>query len=341
MLSKNTFQFAFIVSLILVMGFFTGCSPQIKSPTVEASPSAVVVENPVTPTPQAETPEIWLIAGPEVDEAVKQKYSDWLTIQTEQNGQILVTYDSFLSSEIPAQLQTVVFLSEPEDLSNLAANLPDTQFVVNTQTDLQPSSNVSVIQESKYDALFLAGYLAILNSPDFRAGALLMDDGSGNLQQQAFVNGGHYFCGRCSPVFAPIVAFPQVVLVPVGADAVGFQTAFDTLNQNRIEMLYLPAEALLSPFLDYLAAQGIGVISNAPPPGGYESLWVAMVSSDSFSAFERLWPQIEAGTGGLSIRPDLTLTNINSDRLSIGRQQLTEQLIPPLMADAIEPLDLP
>jgi len=339
--SKHLYHLIVNASLLLALGLFTGCSSQIKSPTAEVSPSAVVVENTVTPTPLPETPEIWLIAGPEVDGAVRQTYIDWLTIQAERNGHILVAYDSFLASEIPADLKAAVFLSEPADLSSLAANLPDTQFVVITQTDLQPSANLSVIQESKYHALFLAGYLSILNAPDFRGGALLIEDGSGNLQQQAFVNGGRYFCGRCSPVFAPIVAFPQVVLVPVGTDAAGFQTAFDTLNQNRIEMLYLPAEAILPPFLDYLAAQGVGVISNVPPPSGYESLWVATVSSDSFSAFESLWAQIEAGTGGLSIRPELSLTNANPDKLSIGRQQLAEQLIPTLIAEAIEPLDLP
>lgn len=339
--SKNLSHFILISSVILIFGFFTGCSPRTETPPAESSPSAVVVEETATPTPPAETPEIWLIAGPEVDVMLRQQYSEWLGGRAEQNGTKFVTYETFVSSAVPSKLEAAVFLSNFEEISNLAANMPDTQFVAITQTDIQPSENLSIIQESSDKVLFMAGYLSILNAPDFRAGALLVDNGSGNVQQQAFMNGGRYFCGRCSPVFGPIVTFPQVILVAAGSDAAGWQSAFDTLNQNRIEMVYIPAEAILPPFLDHLAAQGVGVISNAPPRIGYENLWVATVTSNPFSTFESLWPQIAAGTGGHALQADISLTNVNAERLSLGRQQLAERLIPSLMSEAIEPLDLP
>jgi len=250
--------------------------------------------------------------------------------------------ETFNQDELPGDLRIAIFLSTTEDIVNLAANLPDTQFVVISGEDLTPASNVSVIRTAENQALFLAGYLATLNAPDFRSGALLVD-GAANTgpAQDSFLNGGRYFCGRCAPVFAPIVLFPQVGLVPAGADAAGWQTAFDSLNQNFIETVYVPAEGLLPDFVAYLAGKNVGVISNAPPPAGSETIWLATVQTDSVAALASIWPALTAGEGGKTVPAELVLTHVNSENLSPGRQQLAEIIIPDLISGVISPLSVP
>ena len=344
MTSKNAFRPFLQIALFLLLVILAACSASpgvTQAPPVDPSPSPVpTVAVPPTPTP---TPaSVWLIASPDVDARLREDYSNVLANLAAQDNLAFEVLDSFRQSDLPADLKVALFLSIPEDLTSLAANLPDTQFAAVTSSDLQPAANLSVIRTADNQVVFLAGYLATLNAPDFRSGALFVDGAANSAQlQDSFLNGGRYFCGRCAPVFAPIVLFPQVGVVPANADAAGWQAAFDTLNQNNIEMLYLPAEGLLPDFLAYLAGMNVKIISNAPPPAGSEGLWVATVQSDTLAAINALWPDLLAGTGGQISQAGLALTNVNGANLSMGRQQLAEKIIPDLTSGVIYPLSVP
>lgn len=344
MTSKNALRFFFYIALLLLFTVMAACSagPGItQPPAVDPSPSPVTtVAVPPTPTPAPAS--VWLIAGSDVDARLREDYSNALANKAAQDNLAFEVLDSFRQSDLPADLKVVIFLAPPDDISTLAAGLPNTQFVAVTSADLQPAANLSVIRMADNQAVFLAGYLATLNAPDFRSGALFVDDAANSaLLQDSFINGGRYFCGRCAPVFAPIVLFPQVGVVPANTDATGWQTAFDALNQNNIEMLYLPAEGLLPDFLAYLSGKNVKIISNVPPPAGSEDLWVATVQSDTLAAITVLWPDLIAGTGGKIGLASLALTNVNSANLSIGRQQLAEKIIPDLTNGVISPLSVP
>ena len=344
MTSKNALRPFLQIALFLLLVVLASCSagPGVtQPPAVDPSPPPVpTVAVPPTPTPVPAT--VWLIAGPEVDARLREDYANALANLAAQDNLAFEVLDSFRQSDLPADLKVVIFLSPQDDISTLAANLPNTQFTVVTASDLQPAANLSVIQTADNLVVFLAGYLATLNAPDFRSGALLVDGTANSAQlQDSFLNGGRYFCGRCAPVFAPIVLFPQVGMVPANADAAGWQAAFDALNQNNIEMLYLPAEGLQPDFLVYLAGKNVKIISNAPPPAGSEGLWVATVQSDTLTALTTLWPDLIAGTGGKISQAGLVLTNVNGANLSLGRQQLAEKIIPDLTSGVISPLSVP
>lgn len=342
-LKKPSHLFLPVVSfLLLVILAACNASPAAtQTPPVNQSPSAVPTDVvPPTPTPAPAT--IWLIAGPEVDAQLREKFSTWLANQAALENLAFEERDSFRQSDLPAELRAAVFLSPADDISALADNLSNTQFAVVTPSDLQPAANLSVIRTADNQAVFLAGYLATLNAPDFRSGALFVDGAANSAHlQDSFLNGGRYFCGRCAPVYAPIVLFPQVGLVPANTDAAGWQTAFDALDQNNIEMLYLPAEGLLPDFLAYLTGKNVGVISSAPPPAGSEGMWVATVQTDALAAMAALWPDLTAGTGGKAVQAGLALTSVNTANLSIGRQLLTEKIIPDLTSGVISPLTVP
>jgi hypothetical protein len=130
-------------------------------------------------------------------------------------------------------------------------------------------------------------------------------------------------------------------LVPAGADAAAWQAAFDALNLNVIETLFVPSEGLLPELMAYLAGKNVGIISNAPPPAGSESMWVATVQSNVAGALASIWPAMTAGEGGKTVPAELVLTHVNGTNLSPGRQQLAERIIPDLIAGIISPLSVP
>lgn len=344
MTDRVSFRNIPLILVFILMALLSACSLQSSGPLATAT-SAEPATTPTTaplPTTTPEPEEIWLVASPQVDPVLLQEVTAWLEEQAASEGFNLRNVDSFLTGEVNERVKVVVSLTDIEDIENLAANFPDLDFIVFSEQEISTAENLSVIRSDPNLMAFLAGYLATLNAPDFRSGGLFMDQGDHSARlQESFLNGGRYLCGRCSPVYAPIVAFPQVGLVPAGADAAGWQAAFDTLNQHRIEMLYVPAEGLQPAFLDYLMGQNVGLISNGAPPPGYESLWVASVMTDSLSALQELWPEISAGSSGREVQADLILANINRENLSPGRQQLAEILIPELISGAIVPLSVP
>lgn len=343
MTGKPSLSLFIMLFAVLTLGFLSGCSrldasptsgtPVVSEPTPEAS---------LPPTPTDNPASIWLVAGAQADPALRQEFSSWLAAIANQAGLLFLEVDEFKSSEVPEKLLAIVFLTHSEDLTSLAANMPETQFVLVTPDPLPAAANLSVIPNAPDQAAFLAGYLATLNAPDFRSGGLFVEGAAGsNSQMESFLNGGRYLCGRCSPVYTPIVPFPQTALVPSGSTAEGWQTAFDSLNQNRIEMLYVPAEGLSPEFLSYLSDKNIGILSNAPPPAGFESIWIATVKSDPLAALESLWPGILAGSGGQTVSAGVEISHVNPDNLSTGRQQMAEAIIPDLMTGRLTPLSVP
>lgn len=344
MTSTKTNRLKTFIPVLMLIILLAGCNSATQpSPTPESEPSPSATSTDIVPpTPVTEPATIWLIAEPVVADDLRQEFAAWLAAQASQDGYLFTEAEEFRSSDVPEQLKAVVFLSSYDDINSLTANMPDTQFVMLTPEDVQPSSNLSVIRTSPNQASFLAGYLATLNAPDFRSGALFMEGAAGSTEQQeSFLNGGRYFCGRCSPAYAPIVAFPQVGVVPAGSDSTAWQAAFDLLNQNRIEMIYLPAEGLKPDFLSYLAVNNVAVISDAPPPPDFESTWIATITSSPLSALESIWPEIMAGEGGQSIVTGLEITDVNPDNLSTGRLEMAEKIILDLTAGLIAPLSVP
>lgn len=341
-MQSKPFSRLLVIALSVIAFLVLAACSAAQTPTASEPLPTATTPPQITPTTTAVPDAVWLVAGADIDPRTQSEFSAWLSEQAVQAGMEFSVVDAFPQSETPANLKYVVVLSPVENISALAANGNQTQFVVITNQSQTPSTNLSVIHAADDQAAFLAGYLAILNAPDFRSGALLIDGAAQTPRlQETFVNGGRYFCGRCAPVYAPIVIFPQIGLVPANADAAAWQAAFDTLNKNNLEMLYLPPEGLLPDFLTYLSTKNIKVVSSAPPPDGSEGLWVASVHSDALAALQEIWPDIQAGSGGQEVSAKLVIDHVNSANLSPGRLQRAERLIPDLLSGIISPLSVP
>ena len=105
-------------------------------------------------------------------------------------------------------------------------------------SDLSAGGNLSVVRQLEVQRTFMAGYITTLIAPDWRAAGLL-PDAPADLQD-AFINGGRYWCGRCIPMYAPLVLFPLAGTQPAGTDAAGWQSTLQDLQKKCSKRCIFP-----------------------------------------------------------------------------------------------------
>jgi hypothetical protein len=88
--------------------------------------------------------------------------------------------------------------------------------------------------------------------------------------------------------------------------------------------------------IEHLASAGINLISTVPPPPGLRDQWIATIGGDISSALKAIWPDLIADQGGASLPALLTVTHINPDLFSPGRQRLVDNLIVELSSGFID-----
>jgi hypothetical protein len=332
--------------LVTIIGMLvTACNPQptpvpVSSPapgeTLTVPLETTVVTTQPSPTPQPRS--IYLIASSETEQNTLQTYQDYLRQQAAADGFLFETHESYPQDGINTDAKIVVFLMPPDDVDSLAAANPETQFIVITNREINAASNVSLIQMSPTQQAFLAGFIAVLVAPDYRAGGLIADSAPEIEQiQDGYFNGARYLCGRCTPVYGPIVAFPQVAIVPGTSPAEGWQAAFDQLNLTRIQTLFISPEAADPQFLAYLSSLNIAVLGILPPPDGFSNNWIATIQFDKLSSLDELWPDLLSGRGGQVIQAELLVSDINERWLTPGKMIMVEQVKDDLQAGWISP----
>ncbi len=336
--TKKTALIAFILIAAFAANVLAGCNGAASTPTptpvpVQASPTAL-------PTATTDPGAVWFIAPAQADPSLSQAIAAYLQQAASQAGLSYATYPEFRQSELPKNLKVAVLLdpaSEP-DPASLATSLPDTQFILIGDGLPQASGNLSVVDTQLDQRVFVAGYIATLVADDFRSGGLFSEgDPLLASKQDSFMNGGQYLCGRCVPVYPPLVTFPQIVTIPAQADAGGMQTAFDQLNQDTIQTLYLPAEAYNTDFLTYLAGQNVAMLGLQTPPDGFSNNWITTVQVDAVTALDQVWSAVLAGQGGQQAAAVVSLADTNANLLSPGRQEMVKDLISELAGGWVVP----
>ncbi|MCP4707005.1 MAG: hypothetical protein GY869_00135 [Planctomycetes bacterium] len=107
------------------------------------------------------------------------------------------------------------------------------------------------------------------------------------------------------------------------------------INQY-VETMFISPEVKSDQLLRYLAQEEIEIIGSDSPPSDILSQWVASLEFNLFQAFQEFWPQFAAGVDGESVTVPLTITNVNPDLLSPGRQQFVEIMLADLIAGYVE-----
>lgn len=337
-LNNNHHSQKILTVILLGVIIISGCAgpgdPVSPSPSAEpiieiATATLPPVES--TPTPEPEPARVILVGSQESSPQFFQQVQSALNELAASAG--LDFEERTTSGELDLNVDSgiIVFLQAPADLENLVSSSPQTQFVVFSALDPQPTENLSVVRLHPDREAFLAGYLTTLIASDWRAGALLPSDSeiAGNLSV-AFQNGGRYLCGICATQFAPYTSFPVVAAMPANSDAGSWQYGLEELEKLVIYSLYVAPESASMDIFTLLAGKGIVLVGGQTPPQEMLPLWAATVTQDVSQPLRQVFASAVNGQGGQVVDAALMVTDVNPELYSEGRQRLVTEMIPAL-----------
>lgn len=339
--SIHTVWFPFIWMVLIL----TACSGAQPAPTITPQPivqetaTAVPTE---TAVPTAAPSKVMLVTPPQGGEQLTQNAQTLLQELASNSNLTLETRASVTPGDLNPEWKVVVFLSSPENLSELLAAVPQTQFLVISTVDLQPAANLSVIRYRPENQNFMAGYLATEIAGDWRSAGIFPTDGIlGAQAQEAFQNGGRYLCGICNTMYGPFVRFPIVAAQPAASAPGVWQVSIDELILSVPYALYIAPEAASQEVLEYAASKNIILLGGQTPPDSVRSYWAATIQLDPVTPIREIWPTLLNGEGGQLIEPALQISDTQSGILSPGRQLYAETVYQSLSSGLIFPFNPP
>jgi hypothetical protein len=280
--------------------------------------------------------------------SVPQSVQDVVSQLSSSAGLVAETLPEIQVGNIGPEVKLVVLAGSPANLNELAAAGPQAQFVVISGADLPTAANLTVIRERPEYQAFLAGFITVLLSPDWRAAGLLPADGPlGAGLQDAFVNGGRYFCGVCASGWPLGVYYPQVAALPATTAGPDWQAAAAGLFDNMVvDAYYLAPETIHPEVISYLRdkqqnGRMVLLVGTQPPPADLRAQWAATIRFDSAAALRGIWPNLLDGQGGGEVVAPLVLEDVSAENLGEGRLRLVEELVEEIAAGAIHPFTIP
>ena len=329
--------FKLFLWFVLSFAFLAACNA--AEPTASPSPeqpleTVTMLPAPTDtpqPSPTAPEPLVVLLTAAESDASRVALLEALLAELAAQEGWKFETRMELPVSQDASGLQIVVALPPRPDLAQLASTYPQARFLGIGFSDLQAGDNLSLIGVGGIrpdQQGFLAGYLAAVITPNWRAGVIsLSGDEASQAAQQGFINGAIFYCGLCRPAYPPFFQYPVYASFPADSQLDARQAAADTLIANAVETVYVAPGAADDALFVYLAEAGVKIIAGIDPPGGLENVWVASIQLDWAEALRQSWPALVAGDPGVSQEPPLVLSHVNQALLSPGRQQFVERML--------------
>ncbi|MBI4928127.1 MAG: hypothetical protein HY835_10200 [Anaerolineae bacterium] len=333
--------FLILLFLLTACSSGTAVTPQpVDTPTVEVSPTPQA-----TLTPTSLPARALLFAPAGTPDSLQQ---DALALVQELAVPAGLTVESttdLQAGALTGEVKLVVALARPANLDELLAAAPQAQFVVISTDALEPAANLSVLQPQAEHQAFIAGLVATLVSDDWRSAGLIPSS-SPNLQN-AFANGGRYFCGMCRPGWPLAVEFPLAGGPAAPGDGPAWTAvANDFMENGKVDSVYLSAEASLPDMYTYFNGRTqlqtvVRLVGVTPPPVELQTQWIATVGFDLVAGLREAMPQALAGQSAGKIVVPVQLSNINPDLLSTGRLEQVNLALADLQAGLINPITPP
>jgi len=339
---QSKISYSFLLLLFSFSLLFASCSIN-NSENDQTEPTLTIEVAPTTtPSPQpTSTPEPETIAVVTSSE-LKQDVVDNIKMSVEEvaqsNALVVQYFDNSESLISVPNLKIAVLLTMPNDLDGLLNNLPNTNFIVYSEWDIQSRNNLNIIRIHPEYRTFMAGYLIELIATDRRAAAILPNDTVfGTALEDSLKNGGHYYCGICQTYYAPYVSFPLATSLPTTTDLTTWLSYVDEMLKNYVYVMYVSPK-ISSPDLYYeLARRGLILAGGETPPDEILPYWAATIDHDLISPLDEILPNIISGQTGIILDAPLTLSDINVDLFSIGKQNLYKETYDILQEGLIYP----
>ncbi len=283
--------------LLLIVAILAACSPAATETPPPETPTEAVVMVPtdtLTPTETTAPATALLLANESADVNRVNEALNALQQAANERG-LSVEQRAELSPEsAPGNLQLVVVLPPYNDLGPLAGALPNVQFVAVGFSGLEAGANLTVIESGSTDAnlAFMSGYVAAVQSDEWRIGIISASDANGQIYREAFLNGAVYFCGNCTPIYPPFEGYPLYAEASVGASEAELEMAAEPLLARGVNMMHVAPGLQSEEFYRFLAQRGVQIVGSAAPPAGLEGNWIASVMQASQTSLGEIINQV-------------------------------------------------
>ncbi len=325
----------FCILSLLVFFVLNACSV-IKS--FQPTPTSTTVPTPL-PTATPLVNRAVLIAPSNADENIVTEAQQLIADLAASSGFVLETRQQISANEITPDIKIIIFLSHPDNLGALSNAAPKTQFAVISDLNWNPGRNVTIIRRQPAFIPFVSGLITVILDNNFRGGALIPTE---DIQsQQAYYNGGYYYCGLCMSTNQPYVKYPLIAIQPNGSPAANWQAAFDQLNINMIKALYIAPQIQNDELFTYLASKNIILLGAKTPPEAARSKWAVTLLVDSLSPLREIWSELLAGQGGKVVYGGVKFMDIQSALLPQGKLDYVQRIVDKLRTGMLNPESVP
>lgn len=352
MLRYTRFTCFTLLSVLLIL--LAGCSGGIPgfepTPTSTATPTSTPTPTAtptLTPTP---LPPVGVLLVPEgADPQLADQIQAFLSERIPQMGMRFQVRPSLSRDEFERDdFQWIIALPPYDDLGALAASVSDARFLAVGFNGLEPAANLTVIAlpaDWFVQQAFMAGYMGMVITPDWRAGMIRVNTPEGELAARAFKTGALFFCSSpsapgqdlfCRPDYAPIYQYPIIAFGEPGTSPDEWPGVGRYMLNQYVDTMFISPEVHSDQLLRFLAQEEVAIIGSTPPLNDIDSQWVASLEFDLFQTFQAYWPEFAAGTDAQLIPVNLTITHVNPERLSPGRQQFIELMLADLIAGYLD-----
>lgn len=345
----------FGLTLLFVLSIFVaGCSGGI--PGLEPTPTSTATPT-ETPTPTATPtltptplPPVGVLLVPEgADSQLTDQMQAFLSERITQTGMRFQVRPSLNQDDFERDdFRLIVALSPYDGLGALAVSAPEARFLAVGYDDLEPAANLTVItlpEDWFVQQAFMAGYMGMVITPDWRAGMIRVNTPEGELAARAFKTGALFFCSSpsapgqdlfCRPDYAPVYQYPIIAFGEPGTAPDEWPGVGRYMLNQYVDTMFISPEVESDQMLRFLAQEEVAIIGAAPPLEDIRSQWVASLEFDLFQTFQDYWPEFAAGTDAQLIIAPLTITHVNPDLLSPGRQQFVEMMLADMIAGYVD-----
>ncbi len=328
---------------ILFLSLLTGCNnTPAEEPTPTPPPPAEIPTDVPTaePSPTPLPGMTVLVTAGETDTAQTAAVQAQLEGLAQSSGQSLEVRAEINPADILPEWKQIILLAPPANLPDLLNAAPQAQFIVVSEMDLTPASNLNVIRTYPEEQAFIAGFAAVVIANDWRAAALLpSDEPLGALKATAFVKGGQYFCGLCNSYYSPVVRFPIYYQLPANSAPGQWLAGADELALSYVYVYYVAPEAASGDLLYTLATRSVILLGGQSPTPEIINLYAATIRFNLTEALNNIWPAVSSGQGGQEVKAGVELADINAAIFSSGKQAMVQTVLDDLQAGLIYPLD--
>lgn len=325
--------------LLLILTLAACAAPSAETPP--APPTATLPPAAPTLTPTPVTPLVILVVPSDMNAEESALYQSTVYDLAQPGGYRFQVRNTLSAADMQEPgLEIVVVLPPDPGIAALAAAAPNVRVLAVNIGGLSAEGNLSVVNSADRPDVtaFLAGYIATLLSEDWRIGLMLPKDTPETaISRQAFANGRVFYCGLCRSGFAPFYDYPITVEVPADAKPAELPAYGDVFRRYQADVVYVHAAVQTDELLMAMALNGLALIGTHTPtdPTALQN-WIATIQPDYIEAIKRAWPDLVAGTTGIDYPSPLTLTNINANLLTPGKQRLATQMLSDLLEGFVD-----